>query len=205
MHMILEKIACLAIGYVCGMFLTANLAAKIKTGKSAYEIGSGNPGMANVMSNVSFSAGVFTLAGDILKVVLAAVICYFLFPDLTPARLNFLYSGVGTCLGHNFPIYHPTKGGKGVTTTCSTIVLYQPIPGLIADVVGMLVVFKTGLLPVGAVIIPLVFTPYAFYKGGVEAGIISLLLTVMMFFRHRNGLKRTKEGTEQRHAKLFGK
>ena len=202
-NQIAARLCCILIGYLFGCILTAEIVAKVKTGKSTSEIGSGNPGMANLMTNVGFSAGALTLAGDILKVILAVTLCYFLFPSLSLARLNIYYAGIGTCLGHNFPFYRRFQGGKGVTTTCSSIVFYQPIPGLISCIVGMLVVFKTGLLPVGAVLIPLVFTPYVFWQYGLEPGFLTLLLTIMMFARHWHGLERVREGKEESHAKLF--
>ena len=42
------RIFCILTGYLCGSFLTAELVAQERIGKSAFEIGTGNPGMANL-------------------------------------------------------------------------------------------------------------------------------------------------------------
>ena len=42
----LQRLLCLLLGYLCGCFLTAELVARARTGKSAAALGTGNPGMA---------------------------------------------------------------------------------------------------------------------------------------------------------------
>ena len=54
----MEKIYCLIIGYCFGMILTAEIVAKILTGKSSSALGTGNPGMANIMEQLGFKAGI---------------------------------------------------------------------------------------------------------------------------------------------------
>ncbi len=44
----LHRLLCLLLGYLCGCFLTAELVARARTGKSAAALGTGNPGMANL-------------------------------------------------------------------------------------------------------------------------------------------------------------
>ena len=44
----LHRLLCLLVGYLCGGFLTAELVARARTGKSAAALGTGNPGMANL-------------------------------------------------------------------------------------------------------------------------------------------------------------
>ena len=44
----LQRLLCLLVGYLCGCFLTAELVARARTGKSAAALGTGNPGMANL-------------------------------------------------------------------------------------------------------------------------------------------------------------
>ena len=61
------RLFCFIIGYVCGGILTAEFVARKFTGKGAAEIGTGNPGMANIMGQVGKKAGFIVLAGDIAK------------------------------------------------------------------------------------------------------------------------------------------
>ena len=73
---------CLAAGYLFGCFLTAEVVARCTAGESAREIGSGNPGMANIMTHLGKRAGLLVLAGDVLKTAAACWFCWQLAPEL---------------------------------------------------------------------------------------------------------------------------
>ena len=74
----------LAVGYVCGSFLTAELVSKHVSGKSAFDVGMGNPGMANMGATYGTGWAAVTLAGDIAKTILAFVLARSLFPATAP-------------------------------------------------------------------------------------------------------------------------
>ena len=46
------RIFCLAAGILFGSFLTAEYVARRLTGRTARDLGSGNPGMANIMATL---------------------------------------------------------------------------------------------------------------------------------------------------------
>jgi glycerol-3-phosphate acyltransferase PlsY len=178
-----ERIVCLLIGYLCGNLVTGEIVARACTGRPARELGtSGNPGMANVMDAIGMKEGLIVLAGDIAKVIAATVLARYLFgTDL--GSLSVCWAGLGATLGHNFPFWMKFRGGKGVATTCSTVVLCSPVWGLTAMLAGLLTVFATQLLSIGGVVIPLVYTVLAFVFLGREAGILGGVLTLMMLQR----------------------
>ena len=43
------RLACILLGYLFGSFLTAEVVARVVSGKSARQLGTGNPGMANIV------------------------------------------------------------------------------------------------------------------------------------------------------------
>ena len=207
-----EKVLCLLIGYLFGCILTAELIVKHKTGKSVSEFGTGNPGMANVMRIFGFKTGAAVLAGDLIKTVAAVLICCLLFgrssvlPSGKPlGQPAVLWAGLGATLGHNWPVWRRLKGGKGVAVTCMTIFLFSPLWGLVSDVAGMLVVFRTGYLPLGAVVITTLFTVFAGIFYGMEAFIPALVLALIMLSRHYPGLIRSFKGTEEKNAQYLKK
>ena len=207
-----EKALCLLIGYLFGCILTAELIVKHKTGKSVSEFGTGNPGMANVMRIFGFKTGAAVLAGDLIKTVAAVLICCLLFgrssvlPSGKPlGQPAVLWAGLGATLGHNWPVWRRLKGGKGVAVTCMTIFLFSPLWGLVSDVAGMLVVFRTGYLPLGAVVITTLFTVFAGIFYGMEAFIPALVLALIMLSRHYPGLIRSFKGTEEKNAQYLKK
>ena len=190
-------VICTVIGYLCGCFLTAELAARLAEGKSASEIGSGNPGMANIMANLGKKAGFFVLAGDVGKTLIAFGVSWLLAGGLL-GRETFLWAGFGVVLGHNFPFWKKFRGGKGVAVTCTWLIFFMPVWGTVSCIAGGAVVLATGYLPLGAVLIPLLGTCFAFFLQGIMAGIFFLLSFLLMLSRHYRGLLRIVRGTEER-------
>lgn len=190
-------VICTVIGYLCGCFLTAELAARLAEGKSASEIGSGNPGMANIMANLGKKAGFFVLAGDVGKTLIAFGVSWLLAGGLL-GRETFLWAGLGVVLGHNFPFWKKFRGGKGVAVTCTWLIFFMPVWGTVSCIAGGAVVLATGYLPLGAVLIPLLGTCFAFFLQGIMAGIFFLLSFLLMLSRHYRGLLRIVRGTEER-------
>ena len=138
----------LILGYLYGTMLTATFVVKHSTGNDVSKIGSGNPGMANVMEHIGKKEGVLVLAGDILKVIVAGILGRLLFPDKTWHDI-FLYTGFGAIFGHNYPLWRKGKGGKGVTVTCTWLILTFGVLGAICCIIGGMVVLLTGWLPLG--------------------------------------------------------
>ena len=120
---------CLLAGYLLGGFLTAEVVARCTAGVSARDIGTGNPGMANIATHLGKKAGLLVLAGDVIKTAAACWFCHQLAPELGLTAL--LYGGLGAVLGHNWPIWYKGRGGKGVAVTCAWLMLYLPVTGVL--------------------------------------------------------------------------
>lgn len=192
-----ERAGSLVIGYFAGCFLTAAIVARAAKGRNIREIGTGNPGMANVMANIGKKAGVIVLLGDILKTVLGMGMAWALF-GASLGRNAFLWSGLGCVLGHNFPFWCKGKGGKGVTVTCSWLIVLMPIWGSLSCILGGLLTLQTGYLPLGAVVIPATAIPFAIWKLGKEGFLLIVLGELIMISRHYRGIGRILRGEEER-------
>jgi glycerol-3-phosphate acyltransferase PlsY len=191
------------IGYFFGCFLTAQLVAKYKTGKGADQIGSFNPGTANIGRQLGKKWALLTLAGDIMKTMLPIFLCRFvLFPDL--GQIAVLYVGLGVALGHGFPFYRHFKGGKGVAVTCTYLILFFPFWGVAAGLLGFLVVIVSGYLTIGALLIPLFAAIPAFFFHGAEAGGLVLTGAALLFVLHRKAIPLLLASGEKK-SNLFGK
>lgn len=206
----MPRAACLVIGYFFGCFLTGAIVVRLKTGKNVSEFGTGNPGMANVMSIFGVKTGLVVLAGDLLKTLLACLLCLFLFgghylpdPHLSIGQICCLWTGLGTVLGHNWPFWRGFSGGKGVAVTCMAISLFSPLWGILANLAGMMVVLTTGYLPLGAVVITTLFALFCYFFCGIEAFVLALILAAIMFTRHWRGLIRVIRGQEERNAQFL--
>lgn len=188
---------CILIGYLCGCFLTAQIVARYKTGKSAWKIGSGNPGTANMGDLFGVRWAALTLLGDVLKTVLPCMICrYVLFPSL--GQTAILYAGVGAALGHGFPFWNKFRGGRSVAVTCTYIVLAFPLWGITASLAGLGTVIATGYLSVGALVIPSLYLIPVFRFYGLEAGLVASAGAALLFFLHRDSLGRIARKSEKK-------
>ena len=138
----MECLLAFPIGYAFGCFLAADVVCRMSVHKSCFSIGDGNPGMANVGHVLGTKAALAVLAGDILKTLLAVLISWALLGHTLAVTL---WAGFGATAGHNFPIWHHFQGSKGVTTTCSTIILASPLAGILSSIAG----FAVGVVALG--------------------------------------------------------
>lgn len=179
----MERIFCIVIGYLCGSFLMAELVVRHATGKRPKEIGTGNPGMANVMAEVGKKEGFLVLAGDVGKTVLACLAADLLFSN-TLGKISILYAGIGAVLGHNYPAWNHFEGGKGVTVTCTFSILFSPLWGTCCCLAGAAVVLVSGYLSIGGMLIPLLYLPAMLICGQEEAAILASASIVFMVIKH---------------------
>lgn len=192
----MERIVCLIIGYGFGLVLFADVVSRLRWKKSAREIGSHNPGTANITRQMGVKWGLVVLAGDLLKTGAACWLCAALFPEL--GRLVYLWAGLGVTLGHNFPVWARFRGGKGVATTCAFLVLFSPLWCGLCVLLGGAVVLATGYLPVAAVVITGAALAPAWLLGGPEGFCLVLAAGLLMIQRHWPGLVRAARGEERR-------
>lgn len=191
-------LASLVMGYGFGNFLTADVVARTLTHKSAFQTGVGNPGMANIGHELGKGAALVVLAGDILKVVAAWALCRALFPG--NSGLAGDAAALATTLGHNFPAWHRFRGGKGVTTTCSAIILAAPVLGVASCLVGLATVVASGYLCYGAVAITLAYLvgSIALAAVGVSSPLLvpfALVLCALMFVAHWSAIQAARDGS----------
>lgn len=191
----MERIVCILVGYCFGCLLTGELVAWLRTGGSAAELGTGNPGMANLSHELGLRWGLLVLLGDVAKTALACLSCGFLFRDV---QVELLWTVVGVALGHNYPFWRRFRGGKGVAVTCAGLILYAPLWGTVSCAAGLGFTLITGWLPLGAVSIPALFLLFSLLFCSWESSLAALLLTGLMVCRHRRGLGRILGGEEPR-------
>ena len=110
----MERIICLAIGYVFGLFQTGYIYGKLHN-VDIRTMGSGNAGTTNALRTMGFKAGAITFIGDAFKCIFAVLTVKLIFGDSQADILPLLsmYAGTGAVLGHNYPFYLKFKGGKG--------------------------------------------------------------------------------------------
>ena len=210
----MERIICLGIGYLFGIFQTAYIYGRIK-GIDIREHGSGNAGTTNALRVLGKKAGLIVFLGDVAKTVLAVLLVRLLFGrrygDMLP--LLGMYAAAGASLGHNFPVQLGFKGGKGIACTAGLVVTLGPIVTVLEASTFLLSVFLTRYVSVGSIlvvielVINLVVLGQAGYYGMSQAHlnefyIICAALSGMAVYRHKANIRRLINGTE---SKIFQK
>lgn len=176
------------IGYAFGCFLTAEPVARHYAGKPCSEIGNtGNPGMANIMHALGFKPGILVLIGDLVKVILAVVLCRWVLFRSTGAIIT-LYAGLGCTLGHDFPVWRKFRGGKGVATSSAAITLFHPLWSLVAHIFGIIVTLSTKYLCLAGPIVPLAFGVCMVLTKQWEAAILSGVFLVLALLCHGSSI-----------------
>ena len=201
MEINMYQVICLLIGYVCGCFLTAVVVVRLMAHEDVFQVGSGNPGMANVMHRVGKKAGFLVLAGDVIKTLLAFGISYFVARDHLGLGTILAMAGLGTVLGHNYPIWHKFKGGKGVTVTVAYMVVSLIPWGAIIGIAAGIFAIVTGDLWTAAILAPVVVIPFAFWQQGTVGGIVMIILAVIMVIKNIDGTIKVLKGEEYRRFK----
>jgi glycerol-3-phosphate acyltransferase PlsY len=112
--------AAAAIGYLAGLFPSADLASKFagKRGR-VREFGSKNPGATNAMKVLGPRWGASVLIADVAKGALATHFGRWIAGENGAAA-----AGTGAVLGHCFPLCR--RGGKGVATRYGAIATVAP-------------------------------------------------------------------------------
>ena len=208
------RLACLAIGYLFGIFQTAYIYGKMN-GIDIREYGSGNAGTTNALRVLGKKAGLIVFLGDVAKTVLAVVAVRLLFgashPDMLP--LLGIYAAAGAILGHNFPVQLGFKGGKGIACTAGLIATLGPIVIVLEALTFLVTVAVTRYVSLGSilVVIELVVCLVVLGQNGyygmsqghlIEFYAVAAFLAAMAIYRHRANIRRLLNGTE---SKVFQK
>ena len=204
------RIICLIIGYCCGLFQTSYIYGKTK-GIDIRELGSGNAGTTNALRELGAKAGAITFLGDCLKCVVAVLIVKLIFGNSYSEciKLLGLYAGAGTILGHNFPFYMKFKGGKGIAATAGLVLSFDLRLTLIALITFLLAFLITKFVSLGSLLVYVVFLGGMIIFGQVgmfnmaqhylnEMYVLTFLLMMLAFYRHKENIKRLINGTENK-------
>ena len=206
----MERIICLAIGYVFGMFQTSSIIGKVHH-MDIRQYGSGNAGTTNALRTLGKKAGAITLIGDMLKCVAAILVVNAIFRNNYGMILPLLgmYTAAGCVLGHNFPFYLGFRGGKGIAASAGMLLAMDWRVFLICAVIFAGIVVATRYVSLGsmaayagALICFVVFGAMGSYGMDYfhtfEMDVIMGLMTVLAIYRHRANIVRLLKGTENK-------
>ena len=190
----MERIICVAIGYLFGLLQTGYLYGKTQHVDIRKE-GSGNAGTTNALRTMGWKAGAITFLGDCFKCVLAVAATYFIYgktqAEIWP--LLMMYTGAGVILGHNFPFYMKFKGGKGIAATAGLIISTLSLPMVLVCLVAIVVIYLVEIIICGQTGRFQMEPAYLYEMYAVAA-----CLMLLAFYKHKANIKRLLNGTENK-------
>lgn len=206
----MERLICLVIGYICGLFQTGYLYGKLHH-IDIRQHGSGNAGTTNALRTLGWKAGVITFLGDCLKCIVAVWIAWMIFGKSHERMFELLamYAGVGAVLGHNFPFYLHFKGGKGIAATAGILLAVNPRVAIVAYLTFIVIVVITRYVSLGSIVLVIMFAVGMVIQGEVfgttlipperyELYGLSLFLMLLAIYKHKANIKRLLNGTENK-------
>jgi glycerol-3-phosphate acyltransferase PlsY len=178
-------IGCIPFGVIVARFYKVNLR----------EQGSGNIGATNALRVMGKKAGIITLLGDMFKGS-AAVYLAMRFGVYETALL----AAAAVVIGHDFPVFTGFKGGTGVATSFGVLLALVPLLTVAALAIWILVVAIFRISSLGA-LVSFAAVPFMVLlnrQGGSPLLILTVFLTGLIFFKHKENIERLIKGEESK-------
>ena len=197
----LKMILIIVISYLFGSIPWALIIGKVFYHKDIRQFGSGNLGASNAGRVLGKPAAIAVTVLDGVKAVLSMLVAWLIYKDAVP------YAGLACCIGHCFPLFAQFKGGKAVATTYGYFLglavfvnhswFWQfvfPIIVFFAVLYLCRIVSLSSMTAVGTEVL----ASALIIHNPLNVTICLLLLWLFIVYRHKDNIKRLKEGKESR-------
>jgi acyl phosphate:glycerol-3-phosphate acyltransferase len=183
----------LILGYLLGSIPFGLILTKLAGTQDLRSIGSGNIGATNVLRTGRKGLAAVTLICDALKGTVAVVISgYFGGPNAA------MLAALGAFLGHLFPVWLKFKGGKGVAVYIGVLIgLFWPA-AVVFCVMWLATAFTSRYSSLSALIASFITPIFLWWFGHAALASLFAVLTMLLFYMHRENIKRLQAGTEGR-------
>jgi glycerol-3-phosphate acyltransferase PlsY len=183
----------LLLGYLLGSIPFGLILTKLAGTQDLRSIGSGNIGATNVLRTGRKGLAAATLICDALKGTVAVVIAgYFGGPNAA------MLAALGAFLGHLFPVWLKFKGGKGVAVYIGVLIgLFWPA-AVVFCVMWLATAFTSRYSSLSALVASFVTPIFLWWFGHAALASLFAVLTMLLFYMHRENIRRLQAGTEGR-------
>ena len=183
----------LILGYLLGSIPFGLLLTRSAGTEDLRSIGSGSIGATNVLRTGRKGLAAATLLLDALKGTVAVVIAgYFGGPNAA------MLAALGAFLGHLFPVWLKFKGGKGVAVYIGVLIgLFWPA-AIVFCVLWLATAATTRYSSLSALVASFVTPLFLWWFGHPALTSLFAVLTLLLFWAHRENIKRLQTGTEGR-------
>ncbi len=184
-----------AFAYLLGSVSTGVVVAHLLGLQDPRETGSKNPGATNLLRYGGKRAAALTLAGDILKGVVAVAVARAITDDAAILALVAL----AVFIGHLWPVFFGFHGGKGVATALGVWLALSPWVGLLLIVTWLAVAVLFRYSSLSALTAALAAPLYVYLLEPKPAYVVMMVaMSALLVFRHRANIRRLLAGTEMK-------
>ena len=185
-------LAAFAGGYILGSIPFGLILTKVAGLGDVRNIGSGNIGATNVLRTGRKGLAALTLLFDGGKGVVAVLIGALYGPDI------MILAALGALIGHLFPVWLKFQGGKGVATAAGIMFGLAWQVALLSVALWVLVAAVTRYSSLAALLGTLAIAPLSYWLATPQITEFSILVTVLVWYRHIPNIRRLLNGTESR-------
>ncbi len=184
------------ISYLMGSIPFGLILTKMFLKKDIREIGSGNIGATNALRTGNKLIGYSTLILDVLKAVIPVLYVKINFPDAV------YISALSAFVGHVFPVWLKFKGGKGVATYVGILFSLNIFFGLVFGICWLIIFFISKYSSLASLVGSLSIPVYILIVEGLENVFFYAIMFILIFFTHRENIKRLKN-KEETKTKIY--
>src|SRR6202171_6064176 len=179
--------------YLFGSIPFGLILTKLAGTQDLRSVGSGNIGATNVLRTGHKGLAAATLLCDMLKGTLAVVISGYLGgPNAA------MLAALGAFLGHLFPVWLNFKGGKGVAVYIGVLIgLFWPA-AVVFCALWLATAATSRYSSLSALVASFVTPIFLWWFGHPALASLFAVLTLLLFYIHRENIKRLQAGTEGR-------
>jgi glycerol-3-phosphate acyltransferase PlsY len=181
------------LGYLLGSIPFGLILTKLAGTQDLRSIGSGNIGATNVLRTGRKGLAAATLLLDMLKGTAAVLIAgYFDGPNAA------MLAALGAFLGHLFPVWLKFRGGKGVAVYIGVLFgLFWPA-ALVFCALWLATALTSRYSSLSALVAGFVTPIFLWWFGHLALASLFAVLTLLLFYMHRENIRRLQAGTEGR-------
>ena len=181
------------LGYLLGSIPFGLILTRLAGTQDIRTIGSGNIGATTVLRTGRRGLAAATLICDMLKGTVAVIIAgYYGGPDAA------MLAALGAFLGHLFPVWLKFRGGKGVAVYIGVLIgLFWPA-AIVFCVIWLSTAAASRYSSLAALVASFVTPIFLWWFGHLALAALFAVLTLLLFYMHRENIWRLQAGTEGR-------
>src|SRR3954453_15776771 len=181
------------VGYLLGSIPFGLVLTRMAGTQDLRSIGSGNIAATNVLRTGRKGLAAATLICDMLKGTVAVMVGGTIGGPTAP-----MLAAAAAFLGHLFPVWLHFKGGKGVAVYIGVLLgLFWPA-ALVFCVIWISTAFTSRYSSLSALVASFVTPIFLWWFGHPALASLFAVLTLLLFYTHRENIGRLQAGTEGR-------